>query len=441
MSSSLGVKRKRTGGGGGASSRSSSASCTGADVGQREESTTTLLRTHLEQSLADLRASTSRIESALSLLLPPPPPQRSTLTHLQAPPQQAQPSSHIPHPPPPTTTTTTTCSQCTTLQRELSTLRAQVVQHENEKATWKTFKSWWLDSLAKREQRRRRRRRDPPPLSASSSSAAQGGEGSEIKRIVGKLDRETRRVWADAGVLPSDMMVLEEGEGGREQGEEQSELTLPVHLTSIVAGTSKVDSGTSRRGDGTAVEVDCADGEGEGVFGVSSESDLSSPPLPQRGRAAEVADGTGSASDVVGAKTTPIKPPVATTTPLNPLPSTSHNPQPLTAKRQPHPIKTPHQHNQHPTRTTTDLPYIDTTPIRNRLTRRTLHASTCPDCTLFYTHLNNATGDRAEGDVSRQTCSRHRTTFQRAVTPEGYWNIGFPSTQEVDEVNALAKRR
>ncbi|CDU26463.1 uncharacterized protein SPSC_06657 [Sporisorium scitamineum] len=407
MSSSLGVKRKRTGGGGGASSRSSSASCTGADVGQREESTTTLLRTHLEQSLADLRASTSRIESALSLLLPPPPPQRSTLTHLQAPPQQAQPSSHIPHPPPPTTTTTTTCSQCTTLQRELSTLRAQVVQHENEKATWKTFKSWWLDSLAKREQRRRRRRRDPPPLSASSSSAAQGGEGSEIKRIVGKLDRETRRVWADAGVLPSDMMVLEEGEGGREQGEEQSELTLPVHLTSIVAGTSKVDSGTSRRGDGTAVE-----------------------PM-----------GLAALQMLLAQKTTPIKPPVATTTPLNPLPSTSHNPQPLTAKRQPHPIKTPHQHNQHPTRTTTDLPYIDTTPIRNRLTRRTLHASTCPDCTLFYTHLNNATGDRAEGDVSRQTCSRHRTTFQRAVTPEGYWNIGFPSTQEVDEVNALAKRR
>ncbi len=36
--------------------------------------------------------------------------------------------------------------------------------------------------------------------------------------------------------------------------------------------------------------------------------------------------------------------------------------------------------------------------------------------------------------------SRHREHWARAETPPGYWNIGFPDTQQVEEMNAEARR-
>ena len=36
--------------------------------------------------------------------------------------------------------------------------------------------------------------------------------------------------------------------------------------------------------------------------------------------------------------------------------------------------------------------------------------------------------------------SRHREHWARAETPPGYWNIGFPDTQQVAEMNAEARR-
>ncbi|TFK31532.1 DNA repair protein endonuclease SAE2/CtIP C-terminus-domain-containing protein [Crucibulum laeve] len=38
----------------------------------------------------------------------------------------------------------------------------------------------------------------------------------------------------------------------------------------------------------------------------------------------------------------------------------------------------------------------------------------------------------------KQAISRHRHTWARAATPPGYWNIGFPNTQEVGDINEKA---
>ena len=38
----------------------------------------------------------------------------------------------------------------------------------------------------------------------------------------------------------------------------------------------------------------------------------------------------------------------------------------------------------------------------------------------------------------RQAVSRHRAQWERAPTPPGYWNIGFPDTQAVEQINKQA---
>ncbi|KAI8989045.1 DNA repair protein endonuclease SAE2/CtIP C-terminus-domain-containing protein [Trametes punicea] len=40
----------------------------------------------------------------------------------------------------------------------------------------------------------------------------------------------------------------------------------------------------------------------------------------------------------------------------------------------------------------------------------------------------------------KQAISRHRQRWDRAKTPPGYWSIGFPTTQEVEAINAEAAR-
>ncbi|KAF8960813.1 DNA repair protein endonuclease SAE2/CtIP C-terminus-domain-containing protein [Flammula alnicola] len=46
---------------------------------------------------------------------------------------------------------------------------------------------------------------------------------------------------------------------------------------------------------------------------------------------------------------------------------------------------------------------------------------------------------QAEIDSHKKAISRHRHTWARAPTPPGYWNIGFPDTQEVGDINEKAK--
>ena len=39
----------------------------------------------------------------------------------------------------------------------------------------------------------------------------------------------------------------------------------------------------------------------------------------------------------------------------------------------------------------------------------------------------------------KKDISRHRHHWERSKTPPGYWNIGFPSTQEALDINEQAK--
>lgn len=61
-------------------------------------------------------------------------------------------------------------------------------------------------------------------------------------------------------------------------------------------------------------------------------------------------------------------------------------------------------------------------------------------------HINGVDAD-FDADVGqeeriaahKQEISRHRQQWERASTPPGYWNIGFPDTQEADAINERAR--
>jgi DNA repair protein endonuclease SAE2/CtIP C-terminus len=48
------------------------------------------------------------------------------------------------------------------------------------------------------------------------------------------------------------------------------------------------------------------------------------------------------------------------------------------------------------------------------------------------------TGRQTEIASHKQAISRHRHHWERARTPPGYWNIGFPDTQEAADINERA---
>lgn len=55
-------------------------------------------------------------------------------------------------------------------------------------------------------------------------------------------------------------------------------------------------------------------------------------------------------------------------------------------------------------------------------------------------------GDESQGDdrleavrAHQQAISRHRHQWARAATPPAYWSMGFPTTQEVREINERAE--
>jgi hypothetical protein len=49
--------------------------------------------------------------------------------------------------------------------------------------------------------------------------------------------------------------------------------------------------------------------------------------------------------------------------------------------------------------------------------------------------------DRREDIAAhKQAISRHRQQWTRAQTPPGYWNIGFPTTQEAQDINQRAQQ-
>ncbi|KAJ3112671.1 hypothetical protein HK100_002246 [Physocladia obscura] len=94
---------------------------------------------------------------------------------------------------------------------------------------------------------------------------------------------------------------------------------------------------------------------------------------------------------------------------------------------------------------------------RNKVERRKMHGTTCPCCNDFYEAVGNVPpilelgqklpqghddGDNDGGSVAHlQKVSRHRTRFLKPETPEGFWDVGFPSTQEVEERNQRSKEK
>ncbi|GLB40862.1 putative DNA repair protein endonuclease SAE2/CtIP C-terminus [Lyophyllum shimeji] len=63
-------------------------------------------------------------------------------------------------------------------------------------------------------------------------------------------------------------------------------------------------------------------------------------------------------------------------------------------------------------------------------------------CTRHQQHLSASTGDdthQSEIASHRQAISRHRHHWERAKTPPGYRNIGFPDTQEAEDINERAR--
>jgi hypothetical protein len=55
-----------------------------------------------------------------------------------------------------------------------------------------------------------------------------------------------------------------------------------------------------------------------------------------------------------------------------------------------------------------------------------------------YRNLDERLGEQAEVSAHRQAVSRHRAQWERAPTPPGYWDIGFPDTQAVEKINERA---
>ncbi|KAH9985294.1 hypothetical protein BJV77DRAFT_1084747 [Russula vinacea] len=66
---------------------------------------------------------------------------------------------------------------------------------------------------------------------------------------------------------------------------------------------------------------------------------------------------------------------------------------------------------------------------------------------LCYENSEEKAGELARGkdayaagvSAHRQEVSRHRAQWERAPTPPGYWDIGFPDTQAVEKINERAE--
>ncbi|WVR07639.1 hypothetical protein IAU60_004681 [Kwoniella sp. DSM 27419] len=92
---------------------------------------------------------------------------------------------------------------------------------------------------------------------------------------------------------------------------------------------------------------------------------------------------------------------------------------------------------------------------RKRAERKAMHGGDCECCKDYYEAVGEiprfnqgpvwrdakSAEDKDEGDAVREhqnKVSRHRETWVKPPTPPGYWQIGFPSTQDVAEQNERA---
>ncbi|XP_046548768.1 uncharacterized protein LOC124258729 [Haliotis rubra] len=75
-----------------------------------------------------------------------------------------------------------------------------------------------------------------------------------------------------------------------------------------------------------------------------------------------------------------------------------------------------------------DYAYVDV--VRKKAERQQLKASSCQEC---YEYYKSKGCSEEEIQQQIQDCSRHRARYLPPSTPEHFWSIGFPDTQECEE--------
>ncbi|GBC05991.1 hypothetical protein RclHR1_06540011 [Rhizophagus clarus] len=77
--------------------------------------------------------------------------------------------------------------------------------------------------------------------------------------------------------------------------------------------------------------------------------------------------------------------------------------------------------------------YIETTRKKNE--RRQLMAQDCPDCRKYYEMTGISLSLQCD---HKQMIGKHRVKYSRPQTPPGFWKVGFPTSQEIAEINELS---
>lgn len=80
-------------------------------------------------------------------------------------------------------------------------------------------------------------------------------------------------------------------------------------------------------------------------------------------------------------------------------------------------------------------------PISGGLTGANTALGKTADCDDFEDESQFGLSDGRHRQIEdhKKSISRHRHQWARANTPPGYWDIGFPSTQQAAEINEKAK--
>ncbi|KAL7753330.1 hypothetical protein RI367_001105 [Sorochytrium milnesiophthora] len=102
----------------------------------------------------------------------------------------------------------------------------------------------------------------------------------------------------------------------------------------------------------------------------------------------------------------------------SPAPTASHTATPATSARAPTSVR--------PTFKYTEV-------VRKKDERRKMHGADCPCCTNWYkmTGFADLDGNALDIGAHKDLVSRHRNIFDQPQTPDGFWDVGFPSTQDV----------
>lgn len=91
-------------------------------------------------------------------------------------------------------------------------------------------------------------------------------------------------------------------------------------------------------------------------------------------------------------------------------------PSPTGPIRPAHKVPQPQQHQLH----------RSVQVVRSRETRMALPAYACPECSGFL----DAVGDLLDREQILKKCSRHRHVHKPYETPEGFWDLSFPDSQD-----------